>query len=321
MYEFNTNPYVLADKKIFVAGHNGLVGHALTQRLEKENCQLVYASKAELDLRDRQATRAFLTHHSPNAVVMCAGLVGGVQANRLRQADFAFDNMAMALSIIDGAYRAGVEKLLYLGSSCVYPKFAANPIGEETLMTGTQEPTNFGYATAKIAGIKLCDAYRAQYGADFISAMPCNIYGPNDRFDADGGHVIPSLILKMRAALQQNKDHVTLWGSGRPRREFLYVDDLADALVFMLKNYSDAGQINIGRGHDIAISQLAEKVAVACGYKGKISYDASMPDGVMRKLMDSSRINLAGWYPSTSLEAGLQKTCDWLDQNQVSLAA
>jgi GDP-L-fucose synthase len=302
-----TTPFSLAGKKVWVAGHNGMVGSALMRRLRSEDCEILSIESGNLDLRRQSDTEFWVQIQKPDVVIMAAAKVGGILANMQAPADFLYDNLMIQTNVMRAAYKAGVEKLLFLGSSCIYPKHAAQPITEEALMTGPLEPTNEGYAIAKIAGVKLCEFYRRQYGRNFISAMPCNLYGPGDHFDLQTSHVIPALIRKAYEAT----DAMTVWGSGAPRREFLYIDDLADGLVFLLRNYSGAGPVNIGAGDDITIAALAHLIAEGVGFKGKIIFDASKPDGAPQKLMDSSRIFTAGWRPRHDLKSGLEKTLAW----------
>lgn len=314
--------YSLAGKKIWVAGHRGMVGAALMRRLDDENCVLLHASREELDLRLQADVQGFVQKHRPEIVIVAAAKVGGILANVTFPADFIYDNLMIEAHIIHAAHQAGVEKLLFLGSSCIYPKEAAQPVEEEALLTGALEPTNESYAIAKIAGVKLCQAYRAQHGCDFIAAMPCNLYGPGDLFDEQISHVIPALMMRAHAAKISGAQELGVWGSGKPMREFLYVDDLADALVFLLKNYSGDRPVNVGYGRDISIDALAHKIADMVGFQGRLVFDASKPDGTMRKLIDSTRIRNAGWAPQTGLRAGLQKTYDWFrEQDEKRRAA
>ncbi|MCB1720670.1 MAG: GDP-L-fucose synthase [Rhodospirillales bacterium] len=301
----------MSGKRVWVAGHGGMVGAALVAWLQSENCEIFMVSREGLDLRDQAATRAWIAHNRPDVIVIAAAKVGGILANSTYPADFLYDNMMIEANIIHAAHEASVEKLLFLGSSCIYPKEAAQPIGEDALLTGALEPTNEAYAVAKIAGVKLCQAYREQYGRDFISAMPCNLYGPGDTFDEQGSHVIPALMMKAHAAKEAGADVLEVWGSGAPLREFLYVDDLADALVFLLKNYSGAMPVNIGAGEDMSIRELAEIVSETVGFTGYIAFDSSKPDGTHRKLMDSSRIRNAGWKAKTAFREGLSQTYQW----------
>ena len=303
--------YRLQNKKIWVAGHNGMVGGALVRRLEQENCEILIVSRQDLDLRRQADVEAWTDSQRPDVVVMAAAKVGGILANDTYPADFLYDNLAMETNVIHAAYRSGVEKLLFLGSSCIYPREAPQPLVEDSLLTGPLEPTNEWYAVAKIAGLKLCQAYRRQYGCDFISAMPCNLYGPGDTYDARQSHVIPALLMKMHEAKVQGVDSVALWGTGTPLREFLYVDDLANALICMLECYSDCGHLNIGSGQDVSISDLASMVADVTGFRGEIIFDPERPDGTPRKLMDSSRVRELGWQPDTRLPDGLKNTYLW----------
>ena len=303
--------YSLAGKRIWVAGHDGMVGSALVRRLAAESCEVVTVGRAELDLRRQAEVEAWLEEARPDAVFLAAATVGGILANDTRPAEFLYDNIAIETNVIEAAWRSGVEKLMLLGSACIYPRLAPQPIAEDAILTGPLEPTNEWYAIAKIAGIKLCQAYRRQYGADFISAMPNNVYGPGDRFDAEMGHVIPALMLKIHRAAVDGGGPVQVWGSGTPRREFLYVDDLADALVFLMRRYSGAEHVNIGTGTDITIAELARMIAGVVGYDGELAFDRSKPDGMPRKLLDCSRLLGMGWHPTTGLENGLAATYAW----------
>jgi GDP-L-fucose synthase len=303
--------YALAGKKVFVAGHRGMVGSALLRRLAREDCEIVTAGREALDLRDQSAVRAFLADRRCEVVILAAAKVGGILANARHPADFIADNLAIQSNVIDGAFRAGTEKLLFLGSSCIYPKHAPQPIPEDALLTGPLEPTNQWYAVAKIAGLKLCEAYREQHGADFISAMPTNLYGPGDNFDPVNSHVIPALIRRAHEAAERGDAGLTIWGSGTPRREFLHVDDAADALVHLLRCYSGALHINVGSGEDIAIRDLARLVCDAVGFRGSVSGDPSMPNGTPRKLLDVSRLAATGWRARIGLPEGLADTVAW----------
>jgi GDP-L-fucose synthase len=312
----------LPDRKIWIAGHSGMVGGALMRRLQNEGCEILTAGRAALDLRDQAAVAAWMERNRPDMIVLAAARVGGILANAAQPADFLYDNMMIAANVIGQARRLRTEKLLFLGSSCIYPRMAAQPITEAALLTGALEPTNEAYAIAKIAGLKLCEAARRQDGLDFISAMPCNLYGPGDRYDEQGSHVIPALIMKMHRAKMERAPHVTLWGSGAPLREFLFADDLADALVLLLKNYSDAPPVNIGSGQEVTIAQLAALVAEAAGYKGEIRFDPARPDGAPRKLLDSSRMEALGWRAKTGLKDGLKAACsDYLSRLETRAAA
>jgi GDP-L-fucose synthase len=295
----------LAGKRVWVAGHRGMVGSALVRRLASEDCEILTASRAELDLTRQQAVEDWAAAHRPQVVVLAAARVGGIAANAARPLDFLLDNLVIETNVLKAAADAGVEKLLFLGSSCIYPKFAPQPINEDALLTGPLEPTNEWYAVAKIAGIKLAQAYRAQEGRDFISAMPTNLYGPGDNYDLESSHVIPALLRKAVEARDAGAETLTVWGSGTPRREFMHVDDLADALVFVLRNYSDASHINIGVGDDVTIAELAQTVADVVGFGGRLAFDTSRPDGTPRKLMDSGRLTALGWRPRIGLREGL----------------
>lgn len=295
----------LAGKRVWVAGHRGMVGGAIVRRLEQENCEILTVSRDELDLTDQRAVLGWMHNHRPQAVFLAAARVGGILANSAHPVDFLRDNLLIETAIFTGAESAGVEKLLFLGSSCIYPKHADQPIREEALLTGPLEPTNEWYAIAKIAGIKLAQAYRAQYGCDYISAMPTNLYGPGDNFDLNASHVLPALIRKVHEAKARGGP-VEIWGSGTPRREFLYVDDCADACVFLMKGYSDALHINVGAGEDIAIADLARLVMEVLEYQGEIVTDSAKPDGTPRKLMDSSRLRGMGWAPRVGLREGIR---------------
>lgn len=298
--------------KIYVAGHRGMVGSAIVRALRAAgHAHVVTRTSAELDLRDGAATRAFLAAEKPAYVVMAAARVGGIKANSTEPYDFLHDNLAMAANVIDGSRRAGVRKLLFLGSSCIYPKLAPQPLREESLLTGPLEVTNEAYAVAKIAGIKLCDHARAQYGCDFISAMPCNLYGPGDNFSLEHSHVLPALIRKMHEARLRGDTSLRLWGTGTPLREFLHADDLAEACVLLLERYSQAGHINVGSGEELSVRQLAELVAQTVGFTGRLEFDPSMPDGTPRKLMDVSRIRALGWRPRIALADGIRGAYAW----------
>ena len=298
--------------KIYVAGHRGMVGSAIVRALRAAgHTSVVTRTSAELDLRDGAATRAFLATEQPATVVMAAARVGGIKANSTEPYDFLYDNLAMAANVIDGSRRAGVRKLLFLGSSCIYPKMAPQPIREESLLTGPLEVTNEAYAIAKIAGIKLCDHARAQYGCDFISAMPCNLYGTGDNFSLEHSHVLPALIRKMHEAKLRGDASLRLWGTGTPLREFLHADDLAEACVLLLERYSQAGHINVGSGEELSIRQLAEQIAQVVGFTGRLEFDPSMPDGTPRKLMDVSRIRALGWKHRITLTEGIRGAYAW----------
>ncbi len=301
----------LAGARIWVAGHTGMVGAALARRLAAEDCQVLTVGRAELDLRRQDRVMEWMEDNRPAAVVIAAAKVGGILANHRYPVDFLYDNMMIEANIIHGARAAGVAKLLFLGSSCVYPKLAPQPIAESSLLGGPLEPTNQWYAIAKIAGIKLCQAYRRQYGCDFISAMPTNLYGPGDNFDLASSHVVPALIAKAHAAKQSNAKTLEVWGSGKVRREFLHVDDAADALVHLLATYSGEEPVNVGRGEDMTIAELADLVCDVVGFAGGLSFDAARPDGAPRKLLDSSRLEALGWQAGIPLREGLERTYEW----------
>jgi GDP-L-fucose synthase len=311
----------LSGRKVWVAGHRGMVGSALMRRLAGAGCTLLTAARAELDLRDQRAVNEWLAKARPDAVFLAAATVGGIHANDSRPAEFIYDNLAIEANVIHGAWKHGVKKLLFLGSSCIYPKFAPQPMAESALLTGPLEPTNQWYAVAKIAGIKLCQAHRRQYGCDFNAAMPTNLYGINDDFDLLSSHVIPALMAKIHAAKLAKQPTVPIWGSGAPRREFLYVDDLADALVFLMERYSSEEHINVGTGTDLTIAALAEAIARVVGYQGRFVYDRSKPDGTPQKLVDVGRLAALGWRASTPLEAGLAATYRWYVANHATAAA
>ena len=304
------------DARIYVAGHGGLVGSAVVRRLQAGGfTNILTATRAQLDLRDQGAVNTWFEQNRPDYVFLVAGTVGGILANSTRPAEFIYDNLMIHGTVVEASHRVGVTKLLYLGSSCIYPRHATQPITEEQLLTGPLEPTNEWYAIAKIAGIKLCQAYRRQYGSDFISAMPTNLYGPEDNFDLSSSHVLPALIRKFHDAKQSGGKAVEIWGTGSPMREFLHVDDLADACVFLIENYSDDMHINVGTGVDLSIRELAEKVRDVVYPAAELHFDTSKPDGTPRKVLDVSRLNNLGWSPSYTLDSGLASTYQWfLDQ-------
>jgi GDP-L-fucose synthase len=303
---------VNAESKIFVAGHKGLVGSAILRRLAAGGSEnLVTSTRTELDLRDRRAVNEFFETERPEYVFLAAARVGGILANRTYPVEFLRDNLFMELNVIEAAYEYEVKKLLFLGSSCIYPKFAPQPMKEEYLLTGELEPTNEPYAIAKIAGIKLCQAYNEQYGTDFVSIMPTNLYGPRDNFDLRNSHVLPALIRKFHEAKELGESSVVIWGTGTPRREFLYIDDLADACVYLMNNYSGSEIVNVGVGEDVSISDLAGLVRESVGYSGEIVYDTSKPNGTPRKLLDVSKIRSLGWEAKTTLREGIGKTYAW----------
>ena len=297
--------------KIYIAGHRGMVGSGLERKLRKEGYHnIVTRTSAELDLRNQQAVNEFFEKEKPTYVILAAAKVGGIHANNTYRAEFIYDNLMIEANIIHAAYLNQVTKLLFLGSSCIYPKMAPQPLKEEYLLSGYLEPTNQPYAIAKIAGIEMCDSYRAQYGCNFISAMPTNLYGTNDNYHPENSHVLPALIRRIVLAKKNKEPNVTIWGTGTPRREFLHVDDLADACYFLLQNYNEQGLVNIGCGNDVSIKELAELIVAEVGYKGELVFDATKPDGTPRKLMDTSKINNLGWNASISLLVGIKKTID-----------
>ena len=303
-------------RRVFVAGHRGLVGSALVRRLEREAVEILTRTRSELDLRDPAAVRAFFERERPDEVYLAAAKVGGILANSTYPADFIRDNLQIQTSVIDAAHRVGVERFVFLGSSCIYPKHAPQPIPESALLTGPLEPTNEWYAVAKIAGIKMVQAYRRQYGFPGISLMPTNLYGPGDNFDLETSHVLPALIRKFHEAKEVGHAPVTLWGTGTPRREFLHVDDLADAAVFLAEHYDGEAIVNVGTGKDISIAELARLVQEIVGHQGEIVYDRSKPDGTPRKLLDVSRLHALGWRPRIGLREGIASTYAWFLENR-----
>src|SRR5690554_1000779 len=310
--------YDLAGKKVWVAGHRGMVGSALVRRLASEACEVITAGRDRVDLKRQSQVERFLAEARPDAIVMAAAKVGGILANETLPAEFLYDNLIIEANITQAAHENGVDRMLFLGSSCIYPKMAPQPIQESALLTGPLEPTNEWYAIAKIAGIKLAQAYRKQYGRDYISAMPTNLYGTGDNFDLTSSHVLPALIRKTHEATIAGSESLTIWGSGTPRREFLHADDCADALVFLLKNYSGHEHVNVGSGEDISILELAQLVSTVVGYQGEIIRDTSKPDGTPRKLMDASVIRGLGWSPRIGLEQGIADTYKWFLENMHS---
>ncbi|WP_336961751.1 GDP-L-fucose synthase [Sphingobium aquiterrae] len=309
-------PFNLSGKRIFVAGHRGMVGSAIVRRLQSENCTILSVPREELDLKNQAAVMAWFEAERPDAVFVAAAKVGGILANSSYPVDFIHGNIQIASNIIGASHQCDVEKLLFLGSSCIYPKFAPQPIEETALLTGQLEPTNEWYAVAKIAGIKMCQAYRRQYGRDYISAMPTNLYGPGDNFDLQSSHVLPAIIRKTHEAKLAGVESIEIWGTGTPRREFMHVDDLADACVFLMKNYSDDEHVNAGSGSDVTILELTEMVKKAVGFEGEIARDLSKPDGTPRKLMSSDKLLAMGWAPSTKLEEGIAAVYQWFLREQ-----
>jgi GDP-L-fucose synthase len=302
--------YDLKDKKVYVAGHRGMVGSAIVRRLASEGCEILTATRSELDLTRQADVERWMEKNRPDAVFLAAAKVGGILANDTYPADFLYDNLILEANIIHAAHKVGVEKLMFLGSSCIYPKFAEQPIREESLLTGELETTNEWYAIAKIAGIKLCQAYRRQHGRDFISAMPTNLYGPGDNFDLKSSHVMPALIRKAHEAKVSGASSITVWGTGTPRREFLHVDDCADACVHLMKTYSADTHVNVGSGEDITILDLTRLVSRVVGFEGEIVHDLTKPDGTPRKLMSADKLRSLGWSPKIGLEEGVADAYD-----------
>ncbi len=300
--------FKISEKKIFVAGHNGMVGRAICKKLQKENCEILTVEKSNCDLRNQKEVNNWMMENKPEGVIICAAKVGGILANDSFPVDFLEDNLLIQTNLIKSSYNVRVEKLLFLGSSCIYPKEIAQPINENSLLTSSLEKTNEWYAIAKISGLKLCEAYRKQFGSDFISVMPTNLYGPGDNYDLDTSHVIPALIKKMHLAKLEQRKEVTIWGSGKPLREFMHVDDCAEGMIFLMNNYSEDSHINLGFGSEITILELAKKIKEIVGFSGKIVFDRSKPDGIKRKLLNSKKINDLGWRPKIDLEEGLKKT-------------
>jgi GDP-L-fucose synthase len=313
--------YSLKSKRVWVAGHRGLAGSAILRRLASEDCEILQADRTQLDLLSARAVEEWMKQTKPQAIFLAAAKVGGILANKLHPGDFLYENLAIELNVIHAAFRLGVEKLLFLGSSCIYPREAEQPIREEALLTGPLEPTNEAYALAKIAGIKLCQGYREQYGCDFISAMPTNLYGPNDNFHPEHAHVPAALMLRFHHAKIGGARKVKVWGTGAPRREFLFVDDLADACVFLMKAYSGTMPINAGTGSDITIAAFAHLVRSAVGFNGELVFDPAYPDGTPRKVLDVSRLTALGWRAKTTVEDGLEQTYRWFLDHSGQLRA
>jgi GDP-L-fucose synthase len=307
----NPGRFDLSGRRVFVAGHRGMVGSALVRRLAGSGCEILTAGRAEADLRRQAETEAWMAAARPDVVFMAAATVGGILANDTRPGEFLYDNLMIASNVIEAARRIGVAKLLFLGSSCIYPRMAEQPMREDALLSGPLEPTNQWYAVAKIAGLKLCAAYRRQYGCDFISAQPTNLYGPGDTYDLRGSHVIPALLLKAHRAKLLGEAEVEIWGTGRPRREFLHVDDLADALVFLMERYSGEEQVNVGWGEDVSIAELAQIIAEVVGFEGGFRYDTGKPDGTPRKLLDVAKLTALGWHARIRLRDGLADAYRW----------
>lgn len=311
-------PYTLRNKRIWVAGHRGLVGSALVRRLQSEGCEIVVAPRESVDLRHPDQVERWMREAKPHAVFLAAARVGGIYANDTRPAEFIYDNLMIQSNVVESSRRVGVEKLMLLGSSCIYPRLAPQPIPESALLTGALEPTNQWYAVAKIAGIKLGQAYRKQYGCDFISVMPTNLYGPGDNFDLMQSHVVPALIVKAHQAKLAQAPTMEVWGTGAVRREFLFADDAADGMVYFMQHYSDEGIVNLGCGSDVPIRDLVEQICKVVGYKGGIRFDTSRPDGTPRKMIDTSLATSLGWRARTSLQAGLEQTYRWYIDNVAS---
>jgi GDP-L-fucose synthase len=310
----------MSPRRIWIAGHNGMVGSAITRRLVSQGETVLTVNRSDLDLRDQSAVISWLERNRPDIVIFAAAKVGGIVANDSQPAEFIYDNLALETNVIHGAHSAGVDRLVFLGSSCIYPKFAPQPIKEEYLLTGPLEPTNEWYAIAKIAGIKLCQAYRKQYGRRYISVMPCNLYGPNDNFDLTSSHVLPALMRKFHEAKLAGRDEVVVWGTGTPMREFLHVDDLAAGVIFCMNNYDEYEHINCGAGSEISIGDLARLVGEAVGFRGRLKFDTTKPDGTPRKLMDSSRLLARGWAPGIPLKEGIASTYRWFLENKANLS-
>ena len=309
------NLFDLTGRRVFVAGHRGMVGSAIVRRLASIDCAVLTADHQEVDLLRQQETEQFLISNKPDVLIVAAAKVGGIHANSVYPAEFIYENLAIATNLIHGAFRANVRKLLFLGSSCIYPKLAHQPIAEEELLTGPLEPTNQWYAIAKIAGIKLCQAYRHEYGVDYISVMPTNVYGPGDNYHPENGHVIAGLIRRVHEARQSGSRTVTVWGTGTPRREFIFVDDLADACIFVLEKYSGESHLNVGTGSDVTVADLARLIADVLGYDGKLAFDLSRPDGTPRKLLDVSRLRALGFTARMPLRTGIERSyADFLER-------
>ena len=304
-------PYQLAGKRVWVAGHTGMTGSALTKRLARESCTLLTATHSQLDLMRQSEVEAWMAENKPDVVILAAATVGGIMANSTRPAEFLYNNLMIETNVIHSAWVTGVEKLLFLGSSCIYPRLTPQPMCEESLLTGVPEPTNEGYALAKIAGIKMCEYYRRQYGCDFIASVPTNLYGPNDNFDQQSSHVIPGMMVRAFKAKQEQQPTLTIWGTGAARREFLHVDEAADACVYLLKNYSSADPVNVGTGVDISIAELAALIVDVVGYQGRIEFDTTKPDGMPIKRLDVSRLQTLGWQAGIPLRDGLIETYEW----------
>ena len=315
MIQKTFNNFSLSGKRIFVAGHTGMVGSAIVRLLNNRDCEILTASSQELDLKQSSKVDKWFDEHRPDAVFLAAAKVGGILANSSYPVDFLIDNLSIQNSVITNAFKYKVKKLMFLGSSCIYPRNATQPIKESSLLTGILEPTNEAYAISKIAGIKLCQFYRKQYGVDYVSVMPTNLYGPGDNFHPKNSHVVAALISKFYEAVKLNKEEVTLWGTGKPLREFMHVDDLAEGLIFLMENYSEYEHINIGTGKEISITEFAKIIKNISGWKGKIKFDDSYPDGMPRKVMDINKISKLGWYSKIELKVGLKQAYKWFSDN------
>lgn len=311
--------FPLTGKRVWVAGHNGMVGSALVRRLAGSGAEILTVDRHACDLRDQAAVHGWMRQARPDAVFLAAATVGGIEANRTRPAEFLYNNLLIAANVIHAAAECGTGKLMFLGSSCFYPREAEQPIRESTLLQGPFEPTNEWYAVAKVAGVKLCQAFRRQHGRDFIAVVPTNLYGPNDNFDLAASHVVPAMIRRLHEAKAAGHSPVELWGTGTPRREFLYVDDAADALIFLMEHYSDEAIINVAGGEDVSIAELAHAVARTVGYTGGFRFDTSKPDGMPRKALDATRILATGWRPAVSLEEGLRRTYEWFQGHSTAV--
>ena len=315
MIQTTFNNFSLSGKRIFVAGHTGMVGSAIVRLLNNIDCEILTVSSQELDLKQSSKVDKWFDEHRPDAVFLAAAKVGGILANSSYPADFLIDNLSIQNSVITNAFKYKVKKLMFLGSSCIYPRDSKQPIKESSLLTGILEPTNEAYAIAKIAGIKLCQFYRKQYGVDYVSVMPTNLYGPGDNFHPKNSHVVAALISKFYEAVKLNKEEVIIWGTGKPLREFMHVDDLAEGLIFLMENYSEYEHVNIGTGKEISITEFAKIIKNISGWKGKIKFDDSYPDGMPRKVMDINKISKLGWYSKIELEVGLKQAYKWFIDN------
>jgi GDP-L-fucose synthase len=313
--------YLLKDKKVWVAGHNGMVGSTLVKKIKDLGSEVITVSKEDLDLRDQSSTRQWVYKNKPEVIFIAAAKVGGILANKIYPTSFLYDNLMIEANIIDAAAKLGVEKLMLLGTGCIYPKLTEQPVQESSLLSGPLEPTNEWYAIAKIAGIKLCQAYKQQFGLNFITAMPTNLYGPNDNFDLETSHVLPALMHKIHLAKNQNANNVTVWGTGKPRRELMHVNDCADALIHVMQNYDEIEPINIGTGEDMSIQYIAELVAEIIGWNGEFVYDTSKPDGTLRKLLSVDKLRKLGWQHKIHPREGIKQVYDWFLENEERILA